>query len=126
MLFNTVLQNSLKDDIQRWQKKKEMGIYLSDHDHDCLTNLRFADDVLLFASSKKKQLNNRLCEFKKRRKFLATKDIKIEILTRGESVRYLGQMITILQQEKTEIKNRIRAAWYDVPQVQAELTSRNY
>ena len=46
LLFNTVLQNSLKDDTQRWQKKKGMGIYLSDHDHDCLTNLRFADDVL--------------------------------------------------------------------------------
>ena len=52
LLFNTVLQNSLKDDIQRWQKKKGMGIYLSDNDHDCLTNLRFADDVLLFASSR--------------------------------------------------------------------------
>ena len=41
LLFNTVLQYSLKDEIQRWQKKKGMGIYLSDHDHDCLTNLRF-------------------------------------------------------------------------------------
>ena len=47
-----VLQNSLIDDIHRWQKKKELGIYLSDNDHGCLTNLRFADDVLLFASSK--------------------------------------------------------------------------
>ena len=37
-------------------------------------------------------------------------DIKIEILTRGESVKYLGQMITFRQQETTEIKNRIRAA----------------
>ena len=52
LLFNTVFQHSLKDEIQRWQKKKGMGIYLSDHDHDCLTNLRFADDVMLFATSK--------------------------------------------------------------------------
>ena len=41
-----------------------MGIYLSDNDHDCLTNLRFADDVLLFASSKE-QLQRMLCEFKR-------------------------------------------------------------
>ena len=41
-----------------------MGIYLSDDDHDCLTNLRFADDVLLLASSKK-QLRKMLYEFKK-------------------------------------------------------------
>ena len=64
LLFNTILQNSLKDDIQRWQKKKGMGIYLSDHDHDCFTNLRFADDVLLFATSKE-QPQKMLCDFKK-------------------------------------------------------------
>ena len=63
LLFNTVLQNSLKDDNPRWQKKN-MGIYLSVDDHDCLTNLRFADDVLLFASSKQ-QLQKMLCAFKK-------------------------------------------------------------
>ena len=37
---------------------------MSDNDHDCLTNLRFADDVLLFASSKD-QLQKMLCEFKR-------------------------------------------------------------
>ena len=51
LLYNMVLQNSLKDDIQRWQKKRGMGIYLSDNDHDCFTNLRFAE-LLLYASSK--------------------------------------------------------------------------
>ena len=45
-------RNSLKDDIPRWQKKQGMGIYLSDNDHDCFTNMRFVDDVLLFASGK--------------------------------------------------------------------------
>ena len=64
LLFNTVLQYSLKDEIQRWQKKKGMGIYLGDHDHDCLTNLRFSDDVMLFATSKE-QMRKMLCEFKK-------------------------------------------------------------
>ena len=63
LLFNTVLQSSLKEITQRWQKKKGMGIYPSDHDHDCLTNLRFADDVLLFATSKD-QLQKMLYEFK--------------------------------------------------------------
>ena len=41
-----------------------MSIYLSDHDHDCFTNLRFADDVLLFATSKE-QIRKMLCELKK-------------------------------------------------------------
>ena len=64
LLFNTVLPYSLKDEIQRWQKKKGMGIYLSDQERDCLTNLRFADDVMLFATSKE-QLRNMMYEFKK-------------------------------------------------------------
>ena len=63
LLPNTVLQYSLKDEIQRCQEKKGIGIYLSDHDHDCLTNLRFAD-VMLFATSKE-QIRKMLCEFKK-------------------------------------------------------------
>ena len=41
-----------------------MGKNLSDNDHDCLSNLRFADDVLLLASSKE-QLRKMLYEFKK-------------------------------------------------------------
>ena len=32
-------QKALEDDILRWQKKRGMGIYLSDKDHDCLTNM---------------------------------------------------------------------------------------
>ena len=46
------------------QKKKGICKNLSDHDHDCLTNLRFADDVLLFATSKD-EIRKMLCEFKK-------------------------------------------------------------
>ena len=47
LLFNTVLQMTLKDHVTRWQKTKCMGICLG----DCLTYLRFADDVLLFSTS---------------------------------------------------------------------------
>ena len=46
------------------KEKKGMGIYLSDHDRDCLTNLRFADDVMLFATCKE-QIRKMMCEFKK-------------------------------------------------------------
>ena len=140
LLFNTVQQNSLKDDIQRWQKKKGMGIYLSNQDRDCLTNMRFADDVLLFASSKD-QFQKMLCEFKRgtekvglrihpgKTKILSNQeidDIKVEMLTREESTKYLGQLITFQQQETTEIRKRIRAAWATFHKHRQELTSRNY
>ena len=141
LLFNTVLQNSLKEVTQRWQKKRGMGIYLNDYDHDCLTNLRFVDDVLLFATSKE-QLQKMMYEFKRstdkvglsihpeKTKILSNQssdtrtdieidDIKVEILTRGESTKCLGQMITFQQQEAIEIKNRIRTAWATFSQIQA-------
>ena len=48
LLFITVLQFSLEDDLKRWQEKQK-GIRLSDKKEDCLTNFQFADDVLLFS-----------------------------------------------------------------------------
>ena len=112
----------------RWQKKKGMGIFLSDNDHQCLTNMRFAENVLRFASSKEKLLKM-LCEFKRStgkvglrihpgkmkilinqslntRKEMEIDGIKVEILTREERTKYLGQMITFQQQETTEIRNQ--------------------
>ena len=38
----------------------------------------------------------------------------------------MGQMITFLQQETTEIRNRIRAAWATLHKYRQELTSKNY
>ena len=45
LLFSTVLQAALKDDLTRW-RERGMGIRLGDSEADCLSNLRFADDVL--------------------------------------------------------------------------------
>ena len=39
LLFNTVLQFALEDDLKRWQEKHK-GIRLSDKKEDFLTNLR--------------------------------------------------------------------------------------
>ena len=41
-----------------------MGVCLNDNDHDCLTNMRFVADALLFSISKE-QLQKILCEFKR-------------------------------------------------------------
>ena len=121
---------------------------MGDNDHDCLTNIRFADDVLFFASSKG-QLQTKLCDFKRStkkvrlrihpgktkifsnirsniRKEIEIEDIKVEILTREVSTKYLGQMITFQQQETTEIMNRIRAAWATLHKYRQELTSKIY
>ena len=52
--------------------------------------------------------------------------MSIEILTRNESVKKLGQRISFYQQETIEIKSRIRAAWATFHKYRQELTSQNY
>ena len=112
LLFNKVLQYSLEGDLKKWQENKK-GIRLSDKTEDCLMNLRFADDVLLFSTSLEK-LREMLCEFKVsteavglgilpgKTKILSNQDkvkaneikvdnFKIEVLEKSDSVKYLGQ-----------------------------------
>ena len=143
LLFNTVLQYSLEGDLKRWQERQK-GIRLSDKTEDCLTNLRFADDVLLFSTSLEK-LREMLCEFKistetvglgthpDKTKILSNQDKvkakeitvdKIEVLAKGDSARYLGQKITFEDQETEEIKNRLKAAWAAINKYRQELTSK--
>ena len=45
--------------------------------------------------------------------------VKIEILTRSESVRYFGQLVAFQHQETTEIKKFYEDNLGDVPQVKA-------
>ena len=114
LLFNTVLQVALKDDLARWQKRG-MGICFGDSESDCLTNLRFADDVLLFFTSLE-QLQRMMCDFKRstervglkihlertkilsnqnsnRRREVAIKNIKVEVSPVHGCAKYLGQKI---------------------------------
>ena len=67
------------------------------------------DDVLLFASTKD-QLQKILCYFKHQKRNRDWQH-QSEKLSKEESTKYLGQIVTFQQQDMTEIKNRIRAAW---------------
>ena len=147
LLFNTVLQYSLENNLTKWEENKK-GIRLSDKTEDCLTNLRFADDVPLFSTSLEK-LREMLCDFKTcteavglvihpdKRKILSNQDnvkakeitvdnIQIEILAKGDSARNLGQKNTFQDQETEEIKNRLNAAWAEFHKYRQELTSRDF
>ena len=127
---------------------KAKGIRLSDKKEDCLTNLRFADDVLLFSTSLEK-LREMLCEFKtsteavglgihpdktkilnnqdkEKAKEITVDNIKIEVLSKGDSARYFGQKITFEEQETEEIKNWLKAAWAEFHKYRQEVSSKDY
>ena len=119
------------------EKKKVMR--LSDNKEDCLTNLRFADDVLLFSTSLEL-----LCEFKtsteavglgihpdktkilrnpdkEKPKEFTVDNISIEVLSKGDSARYLGQKITIEVQETEEFNKQAESSVSSVPHISSRI-----
>ena len=64
-----------------------------------------------FIQKRQKILSNQSIINSYTKKELEIEHTKIEILTRSESVKFLGQKISFHHQTTTEIKNRIRAAW---------------
>ena len=103
------------NNLKKWQENKKAS------------SLRIADDVLLFSTSLGK-----LCDMlfsnqdKVKAKEITVVNIKIEILEKGDSARYLGHKITFEDQETTEVKNRLKAAWAAFHKYRQELTSKDY
>ena len=72
---------------------------------------------------KTKFLNNQSANT---RKEVEINNIKAEMLSAGESAKYLGQTVKFQQLETAEIKNRIWADWATVHKCRQELTSKTY
>ena len=127
---------------------KQKGIRLSDKKEDCLTNLRCADDVLLFSTPLEK-LREMLCDFqtsteavglgilpdktkilsnqdKEKPKEIMVDNIKIEVLSKGDSARYLGRKSRSRSKKLKRSKNRLKAAWAAFHKYRQELTSKDY
>ena len=116
LLGRTACQFSLEEDLKRWQEK-QIGIRLSDKKEDCLTNLRFADDVLLFSTSLTK-LEEMLCDFKRSTESVGlgihpskTKILSNQATVKKKEVTIDNIKIEVLQKRKCTIswsKNYIR------------------
>ena len=151
LLFNAVLQHIMAPLIQKWQKKR-MGIQLGATNISTLTNLRFADDVLLTAQTlphlhgmlidvvqaarphglelhpaKTKIMSNvtRRTGRAKASK-LEVCGMGVDILPHAGSIKYLGQTISFNDATQTEVQNRIKAAWATFTKHKQELTSTHY
>lgn len=118
-LFNAVLEEIFKS--MNWENK---GIKV---DGKWLSNLRFADDVVLISSSLdelqemaeelavKSEMKGMKMSFEKT-KFLSNRE-DVDFRINGECIEvvtsyvYLGQAISVNRDLRVEIKNRIRKAW---------------
>ena len=116
-LFHTVLPMALEDDVERWQNHKGMGILLGDYACDYLTNLRFADDVLVFSTSLV-QFQKLMCDFKR-----STESVGLKI--HPDKTKSLSNQSTNKRKE-VEINNievEIQLAWDSAKYLRKEYVS---
>ena len=151
LLFNCVSEGIMRKLQLKWRRSRR-GVPLCTHD-DRLTNLRFADDILLTTMSlsgithmledlhteaaaaglqlhpdKTKIIHNDHSTTKSRRipHHININDMSIEILPPSGSLKYLGRVLTFRDPHRAEIEHRITAAWRKFHSLKQELTSPNY
>ena len=140
LLFNALLERVMQKVKTVYMDKKygiQMGCGLSTSAHETrLTNLRFADDILIAGRSlrqlsdmllvlktetsaaglqlhpeKTKIISSTKREHRPRHKSVQVGDMKIEVLARNEKIKYLGRNITFENATVVELSNRIKAGW---------------
>ena len=150
ILFNASLEKIMRPLKSKWQNKK-WGLKIGS-EHDNLTNLRFADDLLLIGRSRR-QVANMLSDLDMEagKVGLAIHPAKtklffngigseggtipgivkvaghdIEVLAADKSTPYLGQALNLHDVHGTEIKHRIARAWAKFGIYYKELTDKSY
>ena len=151
LLFNALLEDIFKTLKQQWSPRA-YGIRLGHTSSTHLTNLRFADDVLLFATTLPQvtsMLNSLhdvagtcglelhpdktviMSNLSHRRGRQAVKNVtvggkQVTVLPYHEHTKYLGRKLTFDDQHTTEIRNRMTAAWRKFNALRNELTNPRY
>jgi len=151
LLFNALLEDIFTTLKQRWSTRN-YGIRLGHTNITSLTNLRFADDVLLFATTLP-QLTTMLNDLhqvagkcglelhpdktvilsnlsqRRGRQAGSSADVggrRVKVLNYSDSTKYLGRKLTFDDHHAAEIDNRIATAWRKFNALRSELTNKRY
>ena len=151
LLFNAVLEDLFKTLKNKWALRK-LGVQLGYTTSTTLTNLRFADDVLLVAPTQKQltemltDLHNQAKQYglelhpdeikiltnTSRRRGRTTQThitidaLPIEILDYHQKTKYLGRQLGFDDYHADELDHRIAGAWRKFNMLRHELTSNTY
>ena len=151
LLFNCFSEHIFRQVLPVW-KRRGCGIRLRPNSSATLTNLRFADDVLLFATSlpqltrmlhelstaalavglelhpdKTKILHNHQQRKPRQQpEYAKVGALSVEVLPYTGKQKYLGTQLTFHCPNATEVESRISAAWKRFHAMKGELTNRKY
>ena len=151
LLFNALLEDVFRVLKRRWTQR-QLGVQLGHTNATLLTNLRFADDVLLFATTLPQlttMLNDLhdiagrcglelhpdktviLSNLSTRRGRQAPKSVEVggrnvQVLPYTDTTKYLGRKLTFNDHHAVEIDNRLATAWRKFNALRDELTNKRY
>ena len=145
-LFDAVVEEFMKQIKKKW-KAKGWGVQLGGSAGEKLTNLRFADDILITARTlpqikkmlqdvseaaeevglglhpdKTKILHNNV-GYGVGAKAVEIRNMTIEILDNTQNAMYLGRMLKPTEMQREELKNRTSKAWAKYNTHKADLTN---
>ena len=148
LIFNAVLEDVMRKVKCKWGKRK-YGMSLQPELEEHLTNLRFADDILLIARTlpQIKQMLADMAEecakvglslHQEKTKILHNDmgygrhvsrakvgDMEIEVLGEAGSTMYLGRLLSLTNPHETELQHRIKKAWAKFGTYREELTNKS-
>ena len=149
-LFSSVLEDALSSTVKSWEDRN-FGLEMGSMGSTRLTNLRFADDILLIATSKQdivtmlsdlwvaagsvglelhmgktKILTNRFAREDLGVQHCEVQGEKVEILSVDDTVMYLGRKLSLSQPQEVELESRMHAAWATFMKNRSVLCSRKY
>ena len=151
LLFNSLLEHIMRQLKPKWHSR-QCGIQVGTGEATRLTNLRFADDVLIVGRTRHQittmlgdlhatasQFGLQLHPDKTKVITNATKktgrgkcdkirfaDMDVDILPLDGSVKYLGRKLSFENSQEVELKNRIRAGWAKFMANKQELVGKHY
>ena len=148
LIFNAVLEEVMQKVKEKWTKRK-YGVQLEPGLNERLTNLRFADDILLIGTTlpqikqmladmaeecskvglklhpdKTKILHNNK-GYGRHVKEAKAGDMVIEVLGADCSTMYLGRLLSITDPHDTEMQHRTKKAWGKFATYRDELTNKD-
>ena len=148
-LFNAVLEEVMRKVKVKWAKRG-YGIQVDyGKEEEALTNLRFADDILLTARSlpqikqmlsdvaeecervglalhpEKTKIQHNNIGYGSKVRQAVIKGTEIKVLSSGDHTIYLGRALNLIDMHDIELKHRIKKAWAKFGALKMELTDRS-
>ena len=148
--FNALLEHVLAPLQENW-RRRSWGISFGDGDANRICNLRFADDIILIASSsrqlkrmlldlstacsvvglrlhagKTKILCNSIARATGHPQHMQLHDSRVEVLPLEDGTMYLGRLLSFHDYHDVELRHRLKRAWAKFHSLREELCSRSY